>query len=381
MKVILSVDAIRFPLTGTGRYTLELARHLAALPEMDDMKLFAGSRFVQDLPAPQQGASARVGQLKRLAQKSDAVVALRQWMLNAARKRALRDYSDHVFHGPNYYLPPFAGRSVVTIHDVSMFTMPQCHPPERVRFMQKEIAASLKQASFVITDSDHARAEIIRVFGWRETHIEAIPLACSAAFHPRPAEHLSGALKRFGLAPDRYCLFASTIEPRKNVDTLLAAYGQLPDTVKRASPLVLVGHRGWRSEKTHETIARAQQDGWARYFGYVSDEELPLLYAGARLFAFPSLYEGFGLPVLEAMASGVAVIASSAASLPEVGGKAACYVSPDDVDALSHALARGLEDENWRQSARQKGLVQAANFSWNRTAELTANIYRRLETA
>ena len=142
--------------------------------------------------------------------------------------------------------------------------------------------------------------------------------------------------------------------------------------------MILGGFRGWRSEEIHQDIVQAEREGWARYLGFVSAEDLPGLFAGARLFCFPSLYEGFGLPVLEAMSSGVPVVCSNSSSLPEVAGNAALLTEPDDVAGLQTALLRALEDEQWRDSAIRTGLQHSAKFSWARCANETLSAYRSL---
>lgn len=375
VKAILSVDAVRYPLTGTGRYALELARHLPQVGTIDTLRYFGAAGFVEEPPTPRESGSAAAGSLRRILQKSGAVVALRQAALNYRRKRALSGFEDHVYHGPNYYLPPREGPNVVTIHDLSIFTMPECHPPERVRYMREQIALSLKRATRLITDCAFTREETAAYFGWPIDRIDAIPLASSGDFVPQEEAQVRPVLARLGLSYRGYCLYAGTIEPRKNIGRLLDAYEDLPQQLKRRFPLVLVGHRGWRSESVHARIATGERDGWARYIGYVPGADLPALYAGARLFALPSLYEGFGLPILEAMASATPVVTSDRSSLPEVAGSAGLMVDPYDVKALQTALHKGLEDEAWQEKARGCGLKQAARFSWRRCAEETARSY------
>lgn len=375
LKVILSVDPIKYPLTGIGRYTFELATHLARLTEIKSLRFLRGVRLYGSIPMPGSAHNAMGGVRGRLL-KSRLAVGLYRLVAPRMKARALWGFEDHVFHGPNFYLPPFGGRSVVTMHDLSAYTWSGCHPPERVRYMRAEIDLSLKRASMLITDSEFTRHEVAAQFGWPLEKIRAVPLASAEGFHPRGLESLQTLLSRYGLAPGEYCLFAGTIEPRKNIPALLNAYGMLPDAVRRRWPLVLVGYKGWNSDAIHARIAEAERAGWARYLGFVAAEDLPLIFAGARLFAFPSLYEGFGLPVLEAMASGVPLVCSNSSSLPEVAGDAAAMCDAPDVDALSHLIAAGLEDEGWRASARDKGLTRACEFSWQRCARETADVYQ-----
>jgi glycosyltransferase involved in cell wall biosynthesis len=294
------------------------------------------------------------------------------------KRYMLRGYSDHVFHGPNFYLPPFNGPSVCTFHDLSVFTWAHCHPPERVRYMRKEIALTLKRADMLITDSEYTRREVAAYFGWPLEKIRAVPLACSADFRPRTSDELIPVLGRHGLKLGGYSLYVGTIEPRKNLEALLDAYAMLPPSMRQQWPLVLIGYHGWHSEQLHVRIEAAVSEGWARYLGFVDADELPLIYAGARVFLFPSLYEGFGLPVLEAMASGIPVVCSNSSTLPEVAGDAAAMCEPQDVDTLKDLIKMGLDDEIWRSKAISKGLLQAAGFSWQRCAKETVAVYQEV---
>lgn len=374
LKVILSVDPVRYPLTGIGRYTYELAHQLAGMPNLRSLRFFAGARFCDSVPVPAQ-AAAPSGWARRQILKSRLAVGLYRLAAPRLKARALSGFEDHVFHGPNFYLPPFGGCGVVTMHDLSPYAWEHCHPPERVRYMRAEIELSLKRASLLITDSEFTRREVAHHFGWPEERIRAVPLASAAEFRPRSPAEIAPVLRSYALAARGYCLFAGTIEPRKNISVLLDAYEMLPRAVRTRWPLILVGYRGWGSDRLHARIAVAERDGWARYLGFVPSEHLPALYAGARLFAFPSLYEGFGLPVLEAMASGVPVVCSDSSSLPEVVGDAAVMCAADDVDSLADSIARGLEDEDWRSDAIEKGLRRANRFNWQRCAQETVAAY------
>ncbi len=381
MKVVLSIDPIRFPLTGIGRYTFELAQQLKKYSQIEQLCFLSGRRIVHELPESSQSATSSplfTANFRKTILQNAAAVEMFRFAFSLSKKIALREYSDYVFHGPNFYLPPFAGPSVCTFHDLSIFTWAHCHPPERVRYMRKEIALTLKRADMLITDSEYIRQEVASYFSWPLEKIRAVPLACSADFRPRTTDELIPLLQKHGLKPEGYCLYVGTIEPRKNLEALLDAYSMLPLAMKRQWPLVMIGYRGWRSEQLHARIEAAVAEGWARYLGFADAAELPLFFAGARLFVFPSLYEGFGLPVLEAMASGVPVVCSNSSSLPEVAGDAAAMCEPKDIDALSRLIKAGLEDEQWRSDAKRKGLEHAGSFSWQRCAEETVAVYRKV---
>jgi alpha-1,3-rhamnosyl/mannosyltransferase len=377
MKIILSVEPVRFPLTGIGRYAYELAMELRISDQVDDLKFFSGARFLPALPST-GGESSKSYGIKRAMQKSALVLEAYRLLMPYLRERSLRDSTDYLYHSPNYYLPPFAGRSVATFHDLSPFTMAHCHAPKLARYLQKELKATLVRADALITDSEYTRNELADYFAWPIERIHTVPLASSADFHPRPPEALRDTLTRHGLELGGYSLFVGTIEPRKNIETLLDAYSRLPQAVRARWPLILTGYQGWQNDAIHARLEVARREGWAHYLGFVPSEDLPLLFAGARLFTFPSLYEGFGLPVLEAMSSGVPVVCSNSSSLPEVAGNAALMCEPMDVDGLTAHLQQGLEDDAWRNQAIERGLLHAAKFSWGRCARETIQVYKKV---
>jgi glycosyltransferase involved in cell wall biosynthesis len=183
--------------------------------------------------------------------------------------------------------------------------------------------------------------------------------------------------ERYGIA-DRFILFVSTIEPRKNLPTLLAAYSKLLDTYKTNARLVIAGHKGWLTEEVDAAIEKYKLGDRVCFLGSVPNEELVYLYNAARVFALPSLYEGFGLPPLEAMASGTPVIVSNVSSLPEVVGDAGLLVDPNDVEGWAVALHRVLTDDALHAGMAEKGLVRAAHFSWERAARETLGVYRKV---
>ena len=385
MKIILSVDSVRYPLTGIGRYTYELA---SALQMRSDLSLLmlSGDRLVATLTSDRSDPQSAQDMPRSLSQaiyrrlrRSRTAVETAKALKDALAKHSLRKHKGAIFHGTNFYLGDYNGPSVATFHDISVFTFAHYHPPERVSFMQRQMKITMDRADMLITVSNSARKEIACYFGYPLEKIRAIPLGCSDAFRPRATSETRSVLERYGLEHGRYVLFTGTVEPRKNIEGLLDAYSALPEQLRTNYPLVIAGFQGWKSERLHARIAAAANAGWARYLGYARGEDLPLLYAGAHLFIFPSHYEGFGLPVLESMASGVPVVCSSSSSLPEVVGDAALTCKPEDTDGLRELIRRGLDDTQWRLGARARGLKRAAEFSWHRCAEQTVEVYRQLQ--
>jgi alpha-1,3-rhamnosyl/mannosyltransferase len=293
-----------------------------------------------------------------------------------ALRRVRGKLKEALYHEPNYVLVPFNGPCVVTVHDLSHIHYPQYHPVERVRHMDKRLPASLARASRVITVSDFVRREVITMLDVKPEKVCTVYNGIDTVFHPRSQEELQPVLERYGLTGSRYLLAVTTLEPRKNLVSLCAAFSRLSDRLKRNHPLIVVGAKGWRTEGIEQAMAPLLQKGEMRWIGYVPADDLPILYAGAHAFVFPSIYEGFGFPPLEAMASGVPVLTSASSALAEVAGDAALLVNPEDIGQLSDGLSRLLTDEEFRKRARAKGLLRAALFTWERCIDETVQVYR-----
>jgi alpha-1,3-rhamnosyl/mannosyltransferase len=242
--------------------------------------------------------------------------------------------------------------------------------------MARELPKALKRADVIITDSSYTRDEVIEYSGFDPSRVLAIPLAASEEFQARTKNQCQETLNKFQLNYQGYVLYAGTVEPRKNLMSLLDAYEALPANLRQRTPLVVAGYKGWRSDDVHERLKKAHAARWANYLGFVSAKDLPVLFSGAKTFVYPSVYEGFGLPVLEALASGVPVVCSNSTSLPEVAGDAPLMCQHEDVETLSQMLVKSLDDEAWRASAIAKGLQHAKTFSWQRTVSQTFDAYK-----
>jgi glycosyltransferase involved in cell wall biosynthesis len=396
MNVVLSIEAIHPPLAGIGRYAWELATRLPLHSDIDTIRYLSDGLW-RDLPiiepsnAPSVNESAASpiavvdapklnykGRLRQRLGRLSPVSRLYSKLVPLIASHQLNSVKSGIFHGPNYFVPKTRLPSVVTIHDLSIYRYPQWHPSTRIERMRVAIPESVKRANLVLTDSLATKSEVMYEFSLSDEQVCAVPLGVDASFHPRDEEEMRPILARFGLQPGGYSFFVSTIEPRKNLINLLAAYRKLPSAMRSAWPLVLVGGVGWQSEDIHADIARATNEGWLKYLGFVDQHLLPVFYAGCRLFTYPSWYEGFGLPIAEAMASGVPVLTSNCSSMPEVADGAAMLVEPGDVTSIYMGLMQALEDESWRGIAIEKGLQRAGELTWSACVQNTVAAYQRV---
>ena len=296
--------------------------------------------------------------------------------------RGLRAQRIDIFHGLDHIgVPPLAkvGRYVATIHDMIPLLWPQWVTHKHRLVVTAAYYRLRHQADFVITPSEATKADVVNHLQMDPQQIAVIPWGCDARFQPGgDPEHFAAVQQRYRL-PAQYLLFVGTLEPRKNLTTLLHAYAMLrAEGCGKDLKLVVAGRTGWLYADIFDTVKTLALDEEVIFTGFVDDEDLPDLYRGARLFVFPSLYEGFGLPILEAMASGVPVITSATASMPEVAGDAAILVDPHDPEAIAAGIARVLAEDRLRQAMIEQGLARARRFTWDSVAQQTLALYTAL---
>jgi glycosyltransferase involved in cell wall biosynthesis len=289
--------------------------------------------------------------------------------LVAARERL------DLLHGLAFVAPLMRSCStVVTVHDLSFALFPEFFRGANAAYLRLFTRISCRRAARIIAVSENTRADVMRLYGAPGERVEVIPHGVDPAFHPRPAAEVA-EFRRARALPERFVLFVGTLEPRKNLVKLIEAFSNLPVSNLK---LVLVGGKGWYYDQIFAAVERLNLKDRVIWAGYVPNGDLPMWYNAADVFAFPSRYEGFGMPVLEAMACGAPTVTSTTSSLPEVAGDAALTVPPDDVGALADALHRALEDAELRQELRAKGIARAARFTWEEAARRTAVVYRQM---
>ncbi|MCA1817145.1 MAG: glycosyltransferase family 4 protein [Acidobacteria bacterium] len=371
--MLIALDA--FPLTepkaGIGHYTFELARELARLAPADDFELVAPDHA--GFAAVTEDERGALPANLRLVGAPTRGLRLRWWSLGLplyARERRLS-----LFHGTNYHVPLWQQcPTVLTVHDLSSLLHAEKHREGQVRRARARLPVMARAATRIIADSESVRREVCEHLRVAPEKVRAVPLAPRRAF--TPVEGSEAGEVRHGLGvEENFLLFVGTVEPRKNLVTLARAYAALLRETNDAPQLVVAGQKGWLNEELFAVVEREGLGGRMKFTGYVSDETLRALYSSCRVCVYPSLYEGFGLPPLEAMACGAAVVASRIPPLEETLAGAALLFEPTDADALARALAELLADDSARARLAAAGRARAAEYTWERTARLTREVY------
>ncbi len=276
-----------------------------------------------------------------------------------------------------YFVPPASKSPVVlTVHDISFAVHPGFFTRKDRLLLGTLVPWSLRRADRIITDAEFTKGEMVRTYGLDPTQIEVIPLAADPRYRPLDREHCRRVVAERHDTGGGFMLYVGTLQPRKNVATLIRAYSMFRKQTRLPHKLVIVGKAKYKFDSVFDAIRDSGYEDDIVFSGFVDDADLPVYYNAADVFVFPSRYEGFGLPPLEAMACGTPVIASNASCIPEVVGDAAVLVDPDDVSGFAGAMASVLGDPSVAVEMRDKGAARAGSFSWDRTARETIDVYR-----
>lgn len=374
--VRLGINAIPIlsPMAGVGQYTYHLIHQLQQLLPQAPW-LFYGTSWERGIRTSAAPAARKLNiAIKRYLPRPEMLIRLmRQGRFTAGANA----HSIDLYHEPAFMAYRFRGPSVVTVHDISWVRHPETHPVERVREMNRVMPGVVRHANQIVVDSNFVRQEVISHYGVVPERVTTVPLGVSPDFRPLEATQCAPVLSRFGVRHGEYILAVGTLEPRKNLTTALAAYTRLPEAFRRRYPLVVAGMNGWGMEGLSGSLKAMIARGEVRLTGYVPQQDLPALYSGARTLVYPSLYEGFGLPPLEAMACGTPAIVSRRASLPEVVGDAGVLVEPLDDQAIAQHMQQLAEDDAMHARLAEAGRLHARQFTWRKFALDMLAVYRQ----
>jgi glycosyltransferase involved in cell wall biosynthesis len=361
---------------GVGRFVHRLVAALLAI-DRDNQYTLMYTRSNRKAPPPRLPSGPHVTAQSLLL--TERLANILWYKLGLPLPIELIGPAADVYYFPDFALPPVRrGRSVITVHDLSFLLVPDCAETGLRAHLEKGVPMSVRNADFVTADSDNTRLELTTLLDVDPSRVAVVYGGVDSHFHPVVDEQQLRAVRaKYGLFTP-FILYVGTIEPRKNLSRLLRAHIRLRTKHGSRHRLVIAGGLGWLYQDVLHDIEEIATEHEVSILGRVSDEDLPALYSLADIFTFPSLYEGFGLPPLEAMACGIPVVCSNTSSLPEVVGDAGVLVSPYDVEGLSDALASLLDDPARRRDLSARGLERARQFTWDRSARQLIDIRRRV---
>ena len=370
MHIGLDGYSLSEPRTGVGHYTLELAHALAIAHPSDQFELISPKPFVESVAERKP-----IANLNFRRAKSSSIRG--HWWSVGLPLYARRAGFD-LFHGTNFELPLWnRRRTVLTIHDLSALLYPELHRPRLARRARVRLPLAARLARAIITPTEAVKREVCSRFHLKPQKVWAIHEAPRIIFHPMHVDETLEIRQRLGVERD-FLLFVGTLEPRKNLLTLLKSFDQILRHTSWRPQLVVAGGKGWLMEETFSFMKESEMNEHLRLTGYLDDKELRALYSSCKAFIYPSLYEGFGLPPLEAMACGAPVVASRIPALQETLGSAAKLIEPVDVDGLAKVIIDMLENEGGRRAMSAIGLKHAAQFSWEKAAMQTYEVYEKV---
>ena len=365
-RIAIDVIPLLGRLTGVGHYIREMVHQFGKLSPQYEYVYYYGYFSKRILTA-----GKRIHGIKDFLSKMPLVRTSLRGFRGTVAKYHRAEFD--LYFEPNFIPLDIRAKSIVTtVHDFSFQLFPEAHPKDRVEYFRKSFLKNVRRSTKIITDSGYTKIEAIDILRVPGDMITAIHLGVDhGLFKIYPREAQDTCRRELGL-PEKFILFVGTREPRKNLGRLVQAYAELPDPVQREFSLVLVGPRGWGESDPARGKKLANR---VMVLDYLNTQKLALAYNLASALAYPSLYEGFGLPPLEAMACGCPVVVSNVSALPEVCGDAALYVDPNDTQSIAAGMQRVLSDETLRSDLIERGLRRAKNFTWEKTAGETLKVF------
>jgi len=395
MKLLVNSTPLIPPLSGIGRYTQQLLLHLFDEKNIDDINGFVPYAFynreklleiVKDLEFEDKNSSggknrttSNLARIKQIAKKVPAARYVKNQIQQVMLGRKFKQFSDHIYWESNYVLAPFDGLKVATVYDLSHMRYPDFHPKDRLQWLDKHLPETIYSADALVAISEFSKQEIVSVFDIEPNKISIVPPAVSPIFRQTYSREQLFRLKHEYQLPERFVLSVGTIEPRKNIKGLIQAFSKLPQSLRKDCPLVLAGGKGWHMEEIEQIIAPLLKNGEVILLGYVAQQDIPLLYVAASVFAYVSHYEGYGMPIAEAMCSGTAVLTANVASMPEVAAGCCELADPQNIVQISEKLQELMEDGAKRESLQEKARLKSNDYRWENSSAQLVNVFQNIE--
>ncbi len=365
MRIGIDISPLCRSRTGVAMYGYYLVRYLTEIDRLNTYFLYINKPISLDFPLP-SNFFIRPQQMP--------LPQFQAWFHLGLPVTFRRDRLD-IFHSINFLIPPVPGcKTVSTVHDLSSLVIPGQHRLLHRLSHSLFLKSSLRRADRLIAVSQSTKDEIDRILPNCSNKTDVILEAAAPEFRPIENENFLKSIRQSYELPERFLLYVGTLEPRKNIEGLLLAYARVKDKIPHK--LVVVGGRGWKYTPIFDVVKSNGMEEHVIFTGYITQKDLPALYNLADFFVYPSFYEGFGLPVMEAMSSRTAVITSNCSSLAEIAGDAALLVNPRDEDQIADAIVKLARDANLREDFARKGLTRSRSFSWTLTADRTLSLYR-----
>lgn len=394
MKVIIGTESLRNPLSGIGVYTLNLCKEIIKdgaieLIGLDDFGIFNQNQLIQVINnidenhSPKNSHSFNVKHLlRKKIRQIPASRALYNKVSSAATNRNLKSLSnDYIYHSPNYISRKFSGKKVITVHDISHIDCPETHPKDRINHLEKNLSQSIQSADHIIVDSEFTKNQLIKsslITSNTQKKITTVHLAACPSFTKRDPIETQGTLQKYSLSHKKYLLSIGTLEPRKNYENIISAFLALPDSIASQYELIIIGAKGWKYENIFKLLNNTNSTHHIKLLGYLPQREMIDLLSSAKIFLYPSLYEGFGLPILESMSCSTPVITSNIGAMQEVAGNCAELVNPYDIEEIRDSITHILNSKEHCDNLIQLGKKRSSQFSWASTAKQTIDIYKSI---
>ena len=392
MKLLVNASSLVAPLSGIGRYTQQLLLQLLSEPDIEDIQAFNALNIIKaddlktllksfDYDRQCKKIKPSIMALpKKYIRKIGGLRALKQYRQKHILSKKFRDNGTSIYWEPNYILTPYDGIKVATIHDLSHIHYPEFHPLDRIKWLTKKLPETIENSDALIAVSEFSKREIMAYFGTPEEKISIVSPAVAPIFRQQHSTLQIQQFKHKLQLPDHYVLSVGTLEPRKNIKGLVQAYSLLPLSLRKKYPLVIVGAKGWHTEEMDSLFQPLLSHAQLILLGYVAQQYLPLLYAGATVFAYISHYEGYGMPIAEAMCSNTVVLTSNIASMPEVAANSAQLVNPKDIDKVSEHLEELLTDPIKRACLQQQAIEVSNAYCWESSSHNLVNLFKQLNS-